>query len=75
MPYHMKIGSKNSLQYCNSVYNPRKVSGFCVKCVISDIPGGKAKGFGIEIYNYGKVAKESLMLNFSVKRLSLLATV
>ena len=35
----------------------------CKMCVISDIPGGKAKGFGIEIYNHGNVVKENLILN------------
>ena len=35
----------------------------CKMCVISDIPGGKAKGFGVEIYNHGNVVKENLILN------------
>ena len=35
----------------------------CKMCVISDIPGGKAKGFGLEIYNHGNVVKENLILN------------
>lgn len=39
----------------------------CKMCVISDIPGGKAKGFGVEIYNHGNVVKENLVLNYRGK--------
>lgn len=39
----------------------------CKMCVISDIPGGKAKGFGVEIFNHGNVVKENLILNYQGK--------
>lgn len=39
----------------------------CKLCVISDIPGGKAKGFGVEIYNHGNVVKENLILGYQDK--------
>ena len=39
----------------------------CKLCVISDIPGGTAKGFGVEIYNHGNVVKENLILNYQDK--------
>ena len=39
----------------------------CKLCVISDIPGGKAKGFGVEIYNHGNVLKENLIINYRGK--------
>ena len=35
----------------------------CKLCVITDMPGSKAKGFGVEIYNHGNVVKEHVVLN------------
>lgn len=39
----------------------------CKMCVISDVPGGAAKGFGLEIYNHGNVVKEDIIINYRGK--------